>query len=166
MERLNLKNVTVGIGYAGEGHAGCVLAALNSTSSGALDIPDSVVEVNRVVEVKPNVLWPSSRPGRVEQNPDGSIGPGQAHEEDVVAPIDFREVEGVTVEASRLLHVASGHDEEEGSDLRHHSFPIARSRRSGVTGTSVMRMPTASATAFATAAAPATIDGSPTMRAP
>src|SRR5438132_9235771 len=46
------------------------------------------------------------------------------------------------------------------------SFPNARRTRSGVKGASVKCTPIASAMALPTAAAPATIDGSPTIRAP
>src|SRR6266540_2048055 len=135
---LQPENVAIGIGDAGERHPGHVLSALENSAAG----------------------------GRIVEDADGDIGAGNAGEDNSVAPKDLLKAEGVAVEANGFLHVAHKYDEEQRRDLRHQIFPSARSTRSGVIGTSVSRAPVASATALATAAAPATMDGSPTMRAP
>src|SRR5574341_632255 len=163
---LDLNNVPVGVSNERKRHTGRVLTALDNRTSSVLDISNCVVQVDRVIDVKADVLRPVPCRVSVSEKAHGDIRPRKSHEDDVLVSKHLLQIKGLRVEAGRLVYISDGQDEDKGGDLRHQNLPNARRTRSGVNGASVRRAPTASNTALPTAAAPATIEGSPTMRAP
>jgi len=116
---LDPENIAVRVGDAGEWHARRVLAALENAAAGVLHVPDGIIELDRVIDVEPDVLGPTPGHLSVMQDSDRAVGSRDAHEDYLFVPEDLLQLECFTVEADRLIQISYGYYEEQRGYLGH-----------------------------------------------